>query len=107
VDYVKRKIFDALGVRPDQQAIFYKGQQLCDGQTLQYYKIGHMSEVRLQVRSPESSDSVRKADEQGQRELVRGDAKGESDTTIVKPSGETENVAVEDVRKQTCCCTLM
>ena len=107
MDYVKRKIFDALGVRPDQQAIFYEGKQLCDGQTLQYYKIWHMSEVRLQVLSPESFDSVRKADEQEQRELGRGDAKGDSDTAIVKPLRETENVVVEDVRKQTCCCTLM
>ena len=84
------------------------GQQLCDGQTLRYYKIGHMSEVRLQVLSPESSDSVQgKADEQGLRKLGRGDAKGDSETTTVKPLGETRNVAVEDVRKQTCCCTLM
>jgi hypothetical protein len=105
VDYVKRKIFDELGVRPDQQAIFYEGQQLRDGQTLRYYKIGNMSEVRLQVLSPESSSSVRKADEQGQRELSR-EAKGGSDTALVTPLGETEDV-VEDVRKQTSCCILM
>lgn len=71
VDSVKRKIFDALGVRPDQQAIFYEGQQLRDGRTLGYYKINYTSGVRLQVLSPESSDSVRKADEKGQRKLGR------------------------------------
>jgi hypothetical protein len=97
VDYVKRKIFDELGVRPDQQAIYYEGQQLRDGQTLRYYNIGNMSEVRLQVLSPESSGSVRKADEQGQREL--------GSIAIVTPLGETEDV--EDVIKQTSCCTLM
>ena len=107
MDYVKRKIFDALGVRPDQQTIFYEGQQLCDGQTLRYYKIGHMSEVRLQVLSPESSDSVHKANKQRPRERGRGDGKGSSETTSVKPLGNTENVAVEDVRKQTRCCTIM
>jgi len=107
VDKVKRKIFDALGVRPDQQALFYEGQELRDDQTLQYYNLVHMLEVRLQVLSPESSASVCKADEQGQRELGRDDAKGDSDIAIVKPLRDTENVAVEDVRKQTKCCTLM
>ena len=106
MDNVKRKIFDELGVRPDQQASYYEGQQLRDGQTLRYYKIEHSSEVRLQVLSPESSDSVRKAEEQGQRKLSR-EAKGGSDTAIMTPLRETENEVVEDVRKQTSCCILM
>jgi hypothetical protein len=77
VDDVKRKIFEALGVRPDQQAIFHRHERLRDGRTLEAYNITNGSELRLQVISPEPLDfSIDKADEVGRRGLHRAAAEG-------------------------------
>jgi hypothetical protein len=77
VDDVKRKIFETLGVRPDQQAIFYRNERLRDGRTLEAYNIANASELRLQVISPEPSDfSLAEADEDGRRGLHRAAAEG-------------------------------
>ena len=50
VGYLKIRIFDKNGIPPDQQRLVYKGKQLDDNKTLDFYNIEKYSSIHLTLR---------------------------------------------------------
>lgn len=55
IQQVKQKIQDELGIRPENQRLFFGAQELEDGRTLSDYNVQNQSTLRLVVRMNETS----------------------------------------------------